>query len=61
MLTGLTSPDAHSDGGAYIYNNSLAHDMESIRKTLGVCPQHDVLFDNLTLKETILFFSQLKV
>jgi ABC-type polar amino acid transport system ATPase subunit len=27
---------------------------------MGVCPQHDVLFDNLTVREHILFFSQLK-
>lgn len=34
--------------------------MESIRYLLGVCPQHDVLFDTLSIEETILFFSQLK-
>jgi ABC-type lipopolysaccharide export system ATPase subunit len=34
--------------------------MNSIRKSLGVCPQHDVLFDNLSVREHILFFSQLK-
>lgn len=27
---------------------------------MGVCPQHDVLFENLTVEEHILFFSQLK-
>lgn len=34
--------------------------METIRYTLGVCPQHDVLFETLTVEETIIFFSQLK-
>lgn len=27
---------------------------------MGVCPQHDVLFENLTVQEHILFFAQLK-
>ncbi|CAE7418986.1 ABCA3 [Symbiodinium microadriaticum] len=34
--------------------------MDQIRLTMGVCPQHDVLFENLSVKEHILFFSQLK-
>jgi ABC-type multidrug transport system ATPase subunit len=34
--------------------------MDQIRYSLGVCPQHDVLFDNLTVREHILFFAQLK-
>ena len=31
-----------------------------ILEQMGVCPQHDVLFENLTVEEHILFFSQLK-
>jgi len=27
---------------------------------MGVCPQHDVLFEKLTVREHILFFAQLK-
>jgi ATP-binding cassette, subfamily A (ABC1), member 3 len=34
--------------------------MDEIRKTMGVCPQHDVLFDNVTVLDHILFFAQLK-
>ena len=34
--------------------------MEAIHKFLGVCPQHDVLFDRLTVFEHIMFFAQLK-
>lgn len=61
VLTGLTSPDYFaSDCDAKIYGKSILSDMESIRYTLGVCPQHDVLFDTLTVEETIIFFSQLK-
>lgn len=34
--------------------------MEQIRYSLGICPQHDVLFETLTVREHILFFAQLK-
>lgn len=62
MLVGMMSPDMTSgnDSGAYIYGQSIATEMESIRRSMGVCPQHDVLFENLTVREHILFFAQLK-
>jgi ABC-type multidrug transport system fused ATPase/permease subunit len=61
MLTGLMPPDSISDGGASVYGNDLHRNMDNIRQSMGVCPQHDVLFDHLSVKETIIFFSQLKV
>lgn len=59
MLTGLLPPDSTS-GDATIYGSSVLHNMDNIRRSMGVCPQHDVLFENLTVEEHILFFSQLK-
>jgi ABC-type multidrug transport system ATPase subunit len=59
MLTGLLPPDATS-GDAIIYGSSVLENMDNIRRSMGVCPQHDVLFENLTVEEHILFFSQLK-
>lgn len=35
--------------------------MEQIRKMTGVCPQHDILFDNLSPKEHLEFFAAVKV
>ena len=32
--------------------------MEQIRKSLGLCPQHDILFDSLTVSEHLAFFAQ---
>lgn len=32
--------------------------MAQIRKSLGLCPQHDVLFDNLTVAEHLSFYAQ---
>ena len=62
MLVGLITPDFRGGGGgAPVYGASIHPEMETIRQSMGVCPQHDVLFDHLTVREHILFFSQLKV
>ena len=60
MLTGLISPDHSSGTGAVVYGHDIMTDMEQIRFSMGVCPQHDVLFENLSVREHILFFAQLK-
>uniref|UniRef100_A0A6Q2ZBC5 ABC transporter domain-containing protein n=1 Tax=Esox lucius TaxID=8010 RepID=A0A6Q2ZBC5_ESOLU len=57
MLTGLFPP---SSGRAYINGYDISQDMALIRRSLGLCPQHDVLFDNLTVREHLLFYAQLK-
>uniref|UniRef100_H0VCA2 ATP binding cassette subfamily A member 3 n=1 Tax=Cavia porcellus TaxID=10141 RepID=H0VCA2_CAVPO len=57
MLTGLFPP---TSGRAYISGYEISQDMVQIRKSLGLCPQHDVLFDNLTVAEHLCFYAQLK-
>lgn len=57
MLTGLFPP---TSGRAYINGYEISQDMAQIRKSLGLCPQHDVLFDNLTVAEHLCFYAQLK-
>ena len=42
ILTGLFPPTA---GTASIYGKDITTDMDSIRESLGLCPQHNVLFD----------------
>jgi ABC-type multidrug transport system ATPase subunit len=34
--------------------------MEQLRENLGVCPQHNVLFDSLTVREHLELFCALK-
>ena len=58
ILTGLFPPTA---GTAYINGNSILSNMDDIRQSLGLCPQHNVLFDRLTVKEHLEFFTALKV
>ncbi|XP_012866697.1 PREDICTED: ATP-binding cassette sub-family A member 3 [Dipodomys ordii] len=57
VLTGLYPP---TSGRVYISGYEISQDMALIRKSLGLCPQHDVLFDNLTVAEHLYFYAQLK-
>ncbi|KAG9340457.1 hypothetical protein JZ751_021570 [Albula glossodonta] len=57
LSTGLFPP---TSGRAYINGYDISQDMALIRRSLGLCPQHDVLFDNLTVREHLLFYAQLK-
>ncbi|KAH0615615.1 hypothetical protein JD844_005073 [Phrynosoma platyrhinos] len=57
ILTGLFPP---TSGSATIYGYDIRTEMDEIRKNLGMCPQHNVLFDKLTVEEHLWFYSQLK-
>uniref|UniRef100_A0A8C5TTY3 ATP-binding cassette sub-family A member 2 n=1 Tax=Malurus cyaneus samueli TaxID=2593467 RepID=A0A8C5TTY3_9PASS len=57
ILTGLFPP---TSGSATIYGHDIRTEMDKIRKNLGMCPQHNVLFDRLTVEEHLWFYSQLK-
>ena len=39
---------------------SVGQQMSAIRETLGVCPQHNILFDNLTVAEHLQLFAGIK-
>ena len=58
ILTGLFPPTA---GSAHINGLSVVDDIDLIRRNLGICPQHNVLFDRLTVSEHLHFFARLKV
>ncbi|KAJ8385274.1 hypothetical protein AAFF_G00191510 [Aldrovandia affinis] len=57
ILTGLFPP---TSGTAYIMGKDIRSELSSIRKNLGVCPQHNVLFSMLTVEEHIWFYARLK-
>ncbi|XP_056298859.1 phospholipid-transporting ATPase ABCA1-like [Pseudoliparis swirei] len=57
ILTGMFPP---TSGTALINGYDILTDMDSIRKYLGMCPQHNVLFDNMTVEEHIYFYARLK-
>ncbi len=58
MLTGLIPP---TSGRATIAGHDIVNDIGLIRDNLGICPQHSVLFDRLTVSENLYLFGILKV
>lgn len=57
MLTGMLPC---SGGTATIDNLDIRRDMQTIRGSLGFCPQHNILFPSLTVKEHLEFYGDLK-
>ncbi|CAF0720825.1 unnamed protein product, partial [Brachionus calyciflorus] len=57
ILTGLIPP---SSGYALIYDKDIRKDINEIRKNLGFCPQHNILFEKLTVEEHLWFYAKLK-
>ena len=57
MLTGLTGC---TEGSATLFGLDLFAGMDEARKLMGVCPQHDVLFDLLTPEEHMDIFYEFK-
>ncbi|XP_037832519.1 phospholipid-transporting ATPase ABCA1 isoform X2 [Kryptolebias marmoratus] len=57
ILTGLFPP---TSGTAVINGYDIRTDMDIIRKCLGMCPQHNVLFNELTVEEHVYFYARLK-
>lgn len=57
MLTGLIES---SNGSAEVFGTDLFNDMDDVRTFLGVCPQHDILFDLLTPEEHLDIFCEFK-
>ncbi|XP_055628188.1 phospholipid-transporting ATPase ABCA1-like [Toxorhynchites rutilus septentrionalis] len=57
LLTGMKRP---TSGTALIWGNDIRCDMKKIRHSLGYCPQHNILFDRLTVAEHLYFYSRLK-
>lgn len=46
ILTGIFPP---SSGTATIYGKDIRTDMDSIRLSLGTCPQHNILFQQYVI------------
>jgi len=58
MLTGVIPPSA---GNAYIFGHpiSTSGGMNAIRSKMGVCPQFDILWEQLTAREHLHMFSRI--
>ncbi|KAI5416772.1 ABC transporter A family member 7 [Lathyrus oleraceus] len=57
MMIGLTKP---TSGAAYVQGLDVRAHMDGIYTSMGVCPQHDLLWESLTGREHLLFYGRLK-
>jgi len=57
LLTGMMQP---SSGSARVLGLDVATQMDDIRRTMGVCPQHDCLWDELTVREHLAFVASVR-
>lgn len=56
-MEGLFTP---TSGTALVGGHDIRTDIQGVRETLGLCPQHNVLFEELTVSEHLRFFGKLK-
>ncbi|OZJ06092.1 hypothetical protein BZG36_01131 [Bifiguratus adelaidae] len=57
ILTGLYKP---TSGEAILAGYDTRTQMSDVYRSIGVCPQHDILWDDLTVGEHLLFYARLK-
>ncbi|KAG0057853.1 hypothetical protein BGZ83_000040 [Gryganskiella cystojenkinii] len=57
LLTGLYSP---TSGTAHVAGANIRTDMALVHSKIGVCPQHDILWGDLTVADHLLFYSRLR-
>jgi len=56
-LTGLHNP---TFGEAFVCGHSIRTEMPAIQRLMGICPQHDVLWEDLTAKQVLQFYARFK-
>jgi ATP-binding cassette subfamily A (ABC1) protein 3 len=57
MLTGTLEP---TGGEAEFYGNSLTNDLSALKKIIGICPQYDSIWPQLTVYEHLQLFGGFK-
>lgn len=57
MLVGLLSP---TSGRATIGSHEITSRGKELQRIIGLCPQFDLLYDDLTVEEHLLFYVRLK-
>ena len=57
MLTGMCQPDA---GDCTVWGRSVRDDIDTIRRDIGLCPQHNILWGTLSCEEHLMFYGRIK-
>eukprot|EP01105_Mastigella_eilhardi_P017925 TRINITY_DN4132_c0_g1_i4.p1 TRINITY_DN4132_c0_g1~~TRINITY_DN4132_c0_g1_i4.p1 ORF type:complete len:942 (+),score=185.28 TRINITY_DN4132_c0_g1_i4:184-3009(+) len=50
----------HSGGDASVGGYSITDDISKVQRIIGLCPQFDMLFEDLTVREHMLFYTRIK-
>jgi len=58
MLSGMFPP---TRGDAYIFGKSVRHELRQVQGMMGICPQHDVLWSELSAQEHLELFAGLSL
>ena len=58
ILAGLTSS---TEGMVLIDGKNVRYELEAVRRNLGLCPQENMVFPDLTVFEQILFFGMVRI
>ena len=51
---------APSGGNAFVHGQSILHEMGAIRQNLGVCPQFDILWPDISVREHLHLYAAIK-
>ena len=57
MVTGIFEP---TKGNAYVGGYSIKNNIEKVHLEMGVCPQFDILWPQLTVEEHLYFYTRLR-
>jgi ABC-type multidrug transport system ATPase subunit len=58
MLSGMFPP---TYGDAFIFGKSVRHELRQVQGMMGICPQHDVLWEELSAREHLELFAGLSL
>lgn len=50
-----------TSGTAIVNGHDIRTDIDGVRKSLGLCPQHNILYDALTVEEHLKFFARVGI
>ena len=59
LLSMLSTRIRPSGGDAWVLGKHVVHDVDAVRRLLGVAPQEEALYPNLTAAENLAFFAEL--
>ncbi|GET89743.1 ATP-binding cassette protein subfamily A, member 8, putative [Leishmania tarentolae] len=57
LMTGMLEADG---GDCYVYGHSLRRELGAVRQEIGLCPQHNILWPQLTVREHLDYYAAIK-